>query len=735
MAKKNDNSTIKYNMKQINQLASNIQKGMDDIYSSTYFNTRQNSDDLDAIKRDIDDSISTIISKNNDAIGTPSVTYLYTRLQNDKKSKNKESLDDLQKLFGDDQEIIGFLGVMADQKDIRDLDAEIDNVIHYVPRLQESLDLKKENVLTSDTFGSDFLNARNLSQTGEEKEAEFVERLKYLKKSYDLVEDMETWYDNTSKYGEEFIYISPYGKEFAKLLNSPNRLPNDSSDTMTISMKESGEISVTVKGQSETDEILEHSSGIFGNINITFNKGPIRSVYTSLNEASEIKKKSFDKSIKDDLNIEGFDDFKEYDTTSNDGLVDEKEIKETDIKINGCIVKTLDRDRVIPIYVENICLGYYYFEITTTSDNFGFTSKINPFAITNPGNQTTQITNNGEEMDKVIHYITDKLVKHIDAKFIENNPDIKKEIYMIMKHNDLFNSNKSSNINITFIPPEFIHHMYFKLDKKTHRGISDLDKALLPAKLYASIYLTNTIGVLTRGQDKRVYYVKQTVDTNIAASLLNAINQIKKSNFGLRELNSIGQVLNITGRYNDYFIPTNQGDSPIQFEVMQGQNIDIKTDLLGILEEMFTNAMDTPLELLQARESMDYATQYVMSNSKFYRKCIKRQSIVNTHFSEILSLIYNYEYEANDIIEVTLPIPIYLKMNSISTILDNANTYSDAIANYEYPDSSQDTQKLEFKRLLMRHQLQAHVDQQLIEQLKKEAEYNTSFIGNGEDEG
>lgn len=733
MAKKNkDTGTIKYNMKQINQLASNIQKGMDDIYSSTYFNTRQNSDDLDSIQRDIDVSLAGIISKNNDTIGTPSITHLYTRLQDEKNHRDKKSIDELQKLFGDDQEILGFLGSMSDQKAIRDLDAEIDNIIHYVPRLQESLDLKKENVLTSDTFGSDFLNARNLSQTGEDKEAEFVERLKYLKKEYDLVEQYESWYDNTSKYGEEFIYIAPFNKEFAKLFNSPDRISKNSS---SITINENGQIQVTHKGQcQEAVTILENASGnVSGKIDILLEKSSvIRSVYCTFDEATRFKK-SFDQSIKNDLKLEDFDDFKEYDDTSSDGLVDEKKVAEKEIHINGCVVKTLPRDKVIPLYVENICLGYYYFEMSPNTDNFGFTNKLNPFALTTSGTASQTIDNN-EEMDKVIHYITDQLTKVIDVKFIENNPDIKREIYMIMKHNDLFNSGKSGKMNVTFIPPEFIHHMYFNMDKKTHRGISDLDKALLPAKLYASIYLTNTIGVLTRGQDKRVYYVKQTVDTNIAASLLNAINQIKKSNFGLRELNSIGQVLNITGRYNDYFIPTNQGDSPIQFEVMQGQNIEIKTELLNILEEMFTNAMDTPLELLQARESMEYATQYIMSNSKFYRKCLKRQAVSNRHFSDILARIYNYEYETNDDIQVTLPVPIFLKMNSISTILDNSNTYADAIANYEYPDSSDEAEKMEFKKLLMRHQLQAHVDQQLIDKLKQVARNKVKFIKPNEEE-
>ena len=80
-----------------------------------------------------------------------------------------------------------------------------------------------------------------------------------------------------------------------------------------------------------------------------------------------------------------------------------------------------------------------------------------------------------------------------------------------------------------------MHHVYFKLDPKTHRGISDLHKSLVPAKMWVSLSTTSAIGTMTRGYDRRVYYVRQNVDTNISQTLLYTINQITKANFGTRE--------------------------------------------------------------------------------------------------------------------------------------------------------------------------------------------------------
>lgn len=32
------------------------------------------------------------------------------------------------------------------------------------------------------------------------------------------------------------------------------------------------------------------------------------------------------------------------------------------IKIPGCVVKVLDHEMVKPLYIDNICLGYFYIE-------------------------------------------------------------------------------------------------------------------------------------------------------------------------------------------------------------------------------------------------------------------------------------------------------------------------------------------------------------------------------------
>jgi hypothetical protein len=327
------------------------------------------------------------------------------------------------------------------------------------------------------------------------------------------------------------------------------------------------------------------------------------------------------------------------------------------------------------------------------------------------GSNTPFNTVDTARQDDAIKYVAAQLSKFIDKQFVNSNQDLAKEIYMILKYNDLFNTPSIDLIKVTFIPPEDMVHFFFRQDDATHRGISDLDKSLIPAKIYSSLYITDAIGHLTRGQDKRVYYVKQTVDTNIAQTLLNTIAQIKQSNFGIRQFQNINNILNITGRFNDYVIPTNaSGDPPIQFEVMPGQDIQSPTELMESLEEMAINATGIPIEIIQARQSVDYAMQLTMSSSKVLRFCYKRQELFQDMLSELITPIYNYEYDESVYINVTLPPPSFINITNTNQLVDNTKGFVQSIVEVEMANEQDDALRNMYTNELFKHYIGSHID-------------------------
>ena len=772
MPDKKKNKIIEKANENIADAIKNMSNGMDTLYRATYMSSPQQSKDLDDLNDKINNSIDRIVDRNVDIVGTPSVTRLYSRILNSNSSNGNSTTDDLAK----DLESMFDNGVVTDDlysmfisnSYLRELDNEIDVVCKYMPKLEEALAVQKDCVLSADHFSKDFLSI-NSSLSGDDKVL-FSERVKDIKKKYDLPKLVESIYEDTSKYGETFIYRVPYSTAIAKLLKNKSNTeivpPNGGIRESSTDNMESGGgrfmLSMTSNGlkimsedgivsMSESASVLKESTLRDGSV-VTSSQ-PILNQNESFNIAIEISKSGFIESVMDEcskayrsidkiksmsmanlfseevlqekrniyINVDNGEkpkDKADKKFVASDGFVNTKNKKANydDITAPGCVVRTLPRDQVIPSYIEDINLGYYFFEIKTidTSESMLMFKNV----LGDPLTATKSMTDKGcfnsvdtLRQDQTIRYIASQLSKFIDKNFVNSNQDLSKESYMILKYNDLFNTPSIDSIKITFIPPEDMVHFYFKLDPVTHRGVSDLDKALIPAKIYSSLYITTAIGKLTRGQDKRVYYVKQTVDSNIAQNLLNTIAQIKQSNFGIRQFQSINNVLNITGRFNDYVIPTNSsGDPPIQFEVMPGQDIETPTELMESLEEMAINSTGIPLEIIQSRQSVDYAMQLTMSSSKVLRFCYKRQELFQELLDEFINPIYNYEYGENIEISVTLPPPSFINVTNTNQLIDNTKNFVNSIVEVEMAGNDDEELKNEYTSELFKYYIGSHLD-------------------------
>lgn len=704
--KKKKEST--FNMSKINKLADLLKKGTDNLYKNTYFSNTDNNNDLNIIKNNLNKSLDNIIDNNVDNIGVSNISQLYQRLSNDDKNK-----EDISTFLENDYITSGLLSSFSDNVYLEDYDNDIDLICKYMPSLGDSLDAKKDNVLCADHFSKDFINVINKSNITNINT--FNDRIDFLKKKYNLTELFDNIYDNTAKYGEQFIYIKPYNEALKNLVDDTIE---SNAETLTESFN-SNDILNECKNKDELNIDKDYKLDL--TINVEINKSGV--LYEAVNDHKTAIKFN-EKIVPDDASFEGLD--------SQEGLISKSPTKSREnINVKGCIVKRLKRTNVIPVYIDDLCLGYYYLECMDTRATI-FRDHQNTLNDPISSFNFNKISN-GLEQDlnqlNTLKLISSKLSKYIDSKFINANQDLSKEIYLILKLNQ-FTNNKKGNLKVTFIPPSDMVHVTFQKDQITHRGISDLDKSIIPAKLFICLYITNTLGILTRSHDKRVYYVKQNVDTNISKVLLNTINQIKKSNFGTRELSNIKNMLNVTGRYNDLIIPLGPtGDAPVQFEVMPGQQIDTNQDLLDVLEQMAINATDVPYEYIQSRKNVDYAVRLTMSSGKFLRTVFKRQAVCEVFFSRILNILYNYEYDNDDIIEVILPPPAFLNILETNQMLQNVEQCVEAVVNMMYPNGTGDEENdnktiSRFTSKLKQHYLSTYLDMKsikiLLEQSKME---------------
>ena len=188
------------------------------------------------------------------------------------------------------------------------------------------------------------------------------------------------------------------------------------------------------------------------------------------------------------------------------------------------------------------------------------------------------------------------------------------------------------------------------------------------------------------------------------------------------------------------------GETPIQFEVMQGQNTETPTELITNMEQDAVDSTDVPYEWVDSTNQVDYATRFTMSNSKFLRKVYKRQAICQEHFTEIFQNCYNYEYNENETqIEIRLPSPVFLALTNSQQLIDNNKNFINGIADAMLNDKEE--LKPVFLDLMFRDQLGTYLDfekiDKFIELAKQELNRkatedqdvtNIEDLGAGEDE-
>ncbi len=688
---------------EINKIADQISTSINSLYQSTYYNTSQNKNDIEDIKAGLDNSFNNLSTSLKKKFGYNNISNIISRISD----SGTDQVDiKLAELFEDGTQINNvMLGFMEESTSILEYDKRIDLILKYMPKLKEALNIKRDNVICADNFNKDYLLVNKPSISGNDEA--FLANTELLKRTYDLIRLGNDLLEDTQKRGEQFLYLVPADKAISRLLKSrDDKTTNGGKKNISYSMKESVIYTNGVVVETIHDQYKE---GPFENIDVEFccnglledavcekhdeiQTKPILEAMSLTSSSNEVFHESLnllescellseevaDISNKPNYNLPKSIGSKNFEYP--DGLIDPGKLNDDykNVKINGSIIRVLERHKVKPIYKSDQCYGYLYIEY---DDNMRVDRSANPLSLTgqssfgNMGNYNNMMKGKFDK-NKYLDNITDNIVSKLDSKFINDNQDLKDEIYSLLKASSETNAT-NIRFKITYIPPNDIIHIYFKKDKLTHRGVSDLADSLLPASLYSALYITNSIWSLTRAQDKRVYYINQSVDTNIASTLMNTVNQIMKGNMNIRQFRNINNVLNITGQFNDYIIPkSSSGTPPVEMELLPGQKIDYNEVLMKDLEEMAINPIEVPIETLSMSINNELATRLTMSSAKFLRTCYTRQGQYEPFLKEIFTRLYSNEFGEDLDIEVRLPQPIFLNVTNTNQMITNVKQYA-----------------------------------------------------------
>lgn len=743
------------NRRKINSSLDMLRKQVDDLYTSTYY-TRDSSEELKTQVTDrLDDAIRKSTQGDDEFQNISNTSKLFRKLLKPDGSSASNKLaknfgnggdDDISNLFQSPNIVASIMDSYSKTKWIADLDNEFDMICRYMPKLQAALDIKRDAVLCSDSYSKEFLNVRVKGENpSSDRNGAIQNNIAEMIKKYDLSNKAEKWYDDTAKYGEEIVYCVPYSIALDQLLKRKKNtsysltessidlkdlLPKDAKGTATVSANEMGDPVINIR--FDTSKVLMEAvqNNLFlrkaaGDDNLRGLSESFVIHETNSSFEDHLKKSGKNTEVKFDQTI-GNELEWEDDRTAADGLARSKKDDNTKLKVNGAVVRTIKHDRIIPIYIEDVMFGGYYIRFKqyedmdiNSSGNFrgynSVTGMFNNAPVSNISNYNEDEVN---KRDLLLRTVAGQISQKIDKAFINANTDLKEEIYLMLRFNDRYNQiSHTMDMDVVFIPADDIHHLKFREDPETHRGISDLWDSLVPAKQWITLSLTSILGWTTRGFDRRVYYVKQALDTNTAQSLLNVVATIKKGNFGVRQMESVNNILNIVGRFNDFVIPIGpSGDPPIQFDTQPGQQFDFPDQLLSNLEESTVNPI-LPIEIVNSSTGMDFAVRYTMTNAKLLREVLKRQLKMEDFLSEVFTKIYRFEYEENIELEVMLPPPAFLSMTQSTQLINSASQYADTIVDIEMAGETDEARQM-FKKRIIRKMIPSYLTDEEIKEIK-----------------
>jgi hypothetical protein len=250
-------------------------------------------------------------------------------------------------------------------------------------------------------------------------------------------------------------------------------------------------------------------------------------------------------------------------------------------------------------------------------------------------------SNNDPATDKRLHFIanmfTNKLSKSENISILKNNENLKNAIYYSLKTKDILRKDK---LRITYFSPEEVTHI--------DRGGSIFDNVLFFAKMYIATLITILMQNIVRGGDKRAYYIEVGLENDISNAVNSAIRDIKaKDIVGLQNYD-IQQILQVVGEFNDYYLPTIDGEKPITFDTVSGlSNDSLDNDFLNWLSNNIFSGIGLPSAYLTEAENVDFAKTLAMQNSRHIRDILTDQNLLGIGYSCILRNLFNKKFIDN----------------------------------------------------------------------------------------
>lgn len=687
-------------------------ENLNKITKLTNMKTYGISKDIPSIlNNDIDEFIDKLNNdreKNKSLINSHMSRDRINRLNNGDKKRlnlydiieNPEILNSIEGTIG--SENIRFAQLLKDYEIIK----------RCIPQVHRVINTLKNNIVSPDSMGTDNIIGitipKNTSKTEEKKIRDIVDKYKLNEKLQDEI--VIDYLIASVKY----VTVVPYSMIPEMLYKNENdttkkmnltecieKLDNMISGNIKTLSEASGnatydEISSLVESNVyynddivDNDDIVTVNHDVTNYVNTQLNniefidgalgyyKNAILNeainIYNSDDKELKAMKNIVNKVQKESGNIKNFIN---YSDIANEGLIDTKTYKDINRTVNfyGAHIEYLPPSRTIAFKLRDTIVGYFYVEDRidpnkTNNNTMSIMDKINASVYI----KNTKVNRSKEVEEVIIRNISEKLVKAVNGKFINDNYEDMDIIYEFVKSNELYKKSK----RVVFFHPDDVCEF-----KRADGSI--MKNCMFFAKLLILNLLSNILTKVTRGSDRNIHYVKTGLTTDIEGSVNDTIRAIKQNQIRYSDIGTINEIFNIVGSNVDVFMPVSvDGEKPIETETISGQSVDMNDEFTNWLIRSIIQSFGVPASIIDDMDSVEFAKTISMSNLEMAKAVYDAQVELNKNITKLYQLLVHYElpeYDSYDEIKARLNPPSIILYEMNRDRMDSIESVSDKLA-------------------------------------------------------
>jgi hypothetical protein len=643
-------------------------------------------------------------------------------------------------------------------------------IYNHIPEAAQALDTFKENIMSPDDFTKLIFNIVYDNDLDPKLRDRVEEQLYDLQEKYEFETLADEVIEGSLMYGDQFISVLSLEKELDYMLTDPiingvggmlneetirnmdidrmsidlNSSDFEKSKVLTEAFSEALQLDKKEKEQFTEDATVEFLTNLLNNNIVIGSKKEFLLERISAEKDISISKTD----IPNKLNKKEAKDKK-------------KKSDENPMYINGSTLNVLDPAKIVELKIDNVVYGYYYVQDLDQANipNAGYLGQSTGREVLNPVNMGSNLvgvnntkftpsTNNfsmnglsDAKVNIISKVFINSISKKVNKDFIRQNKEFKDFIFNLVKQDYII----KKQIKLIYFSPDEV--IAFKVPA-LYRKITFF------AKLYLAM-LTNMLLIkMGRAHDKRVFYVDVGADANYEQAISRVIQDIKTKEFKMDSIGDINTILNLNpGMFDNYYIPTVNGEKPIEIDTLQGMDIDMNNEFLEFLKTSMMSGMGIPRTLIDETTQVDFARTVSSRNANFVRAVIKYQKRLTQPFTKLIRRLYENEYKYSgdkeseissivDIksIQVHFPSPATLNMTNITDQMQVVEQNSEFIVNTlipQDPTGMNETKRQKLKSMIVEDLMPAidwekykeYREQAIVDDVAEDIKKNAEQIG------